>query len=119
MSPSIATSSFNCLFGCTFVWYTSFFLFFQINSVFYRTKSNTLSETAEYFILLLRHLLIAFLAALLCSVLLRALQLTATHCNTLQHTATYCDTLQHTTTHCNTPQHTATHCDTPQQTGTN
>ena len=36
----------------------------------------------------------------------RALQHTATHCNTLQHTATHCNTLQHTATHCNTLQHT-------------
>jgi len=57
----------------------------------------------------------------------RALQHTATHCNTLQHTATHCNTLQHTTfcratgartalqhtaTHCDTLQHTATHCKT-------
>jgi len=39
----------------------------------------------------------------------RALQHTATHCNTLQHTATHCNTLQLTATHCNTLQYTATY----------
>ena len=48
----------------------------------------------------------------------RALQHTATHCNSLQHTATHCNTLQHTATHCNTLQHTATHCNTLQHTAT-
>ena len=73
----------------------------------------------------------------------RALQHTATHCNTLQHTATHyvlscnrcahctathCDTLRHTATHCNTLQNTtfclargartATHCNTLQHTTT-
>ena len=32
----------------------------------------------------------------------KALQCTATYCNTLQHPATHCNALQHTTTHCNT-----------------
>jgi len=43
--------------------------------------------------------------------LYRALQHTATHCNTrntLQHTATHCNTLQHTVTHCITRHHTCT-----------
>jgi len=55
--------------------------------------------------------------------IVKALQHTATHCNTLQHTATHCNTLQHTATH-PTPhstkskrlkslQHTATLCNTP------
>ena len=48
----------------------------------------------------------------------KALQRTATHCNTLQHTATHCNTLQHTATHRNTLQRTATHCNTLQHTAT-
>jgi len=46
----------------------------------------------------------------------KAMQHTATHCNTLQHTATHCYTLLHTATHCYTLQHTATHCNTLQHT---
>jgi len=45
----------------------------------------------------------------------RALQHTATRCNTLQHAAPHRNTLQRTATHCNAPQHTATQCDTQPQ----
>ena len=59
---------------------------------------------------------------------LRALERTATHCDTLQHiakhcnalqhTATYCIILQHIATPCNTLHHTASHCNTLQHTAT-
>ena len=39
----------------------------------------------------------------------RALQHTATHCNTLPHTATHCNTLQRIAMHCNALQHTSVH----------
>ena len=44
------------------------------------------------------------------TLLVDAVQGTATHCNTLQHNATHCNTLQHTATHCNTLQHTTKQC---------